>query len=242
MKKVYIIIILLTFIIVSVSCNLKLKKQERHSYSKSNYIMFVENIKGYNIAYTEDGHTLLYRRDSLHNYIVYYAKIDENARRLGYDRMRDRIVRIEIDSTLCIPKSNVSIYGGVFWEQDTIQGYNTFLIDKQMNTNKISHLKINIEKSSYPELNEVHKVRRMIYILNKIYEFASINNISSAWSNLFLILAPVHSILENEIIEDGVIKNPEIIDHISATIEISEKLNKYYILLKTSQASFLQKK
>ena len=101
MKMIYILFLSLLFV---ASCSSKHKKEVQSSIVSPNYISVVENTNGFSSAYTEDGHTLIYKTDSNGNFIVYYAKFDDSAGKKGYDRVRDKAIRVEIDSSLNVKK------------------------------------------------------------------------------------------------------------------------------------------
>ena len=143
------IITLLLVIVMFAACGSKGKKQETKTYSVHKYISVVESVEGYDVAYTEDGHTLIYCNDSVGDFIVYYAKFDDNAGKHGYDRIKEKAVRAEMDSSLKTLKSISSIYGGAFCNRNDNTGYATFYFDEQMKTLKAKKSKRTSVSVSY---------------------------------------------------------------------------------------------
>lgn len=99
MKNLDLICIILTILLVVCGC-----KNRRSSPSVSSetryYIGYTPNVNGYCTVYSEEGHTFIYEKDSIGDYIVYYAKFDDNAGKHGHDRIKDKVVRIVVNSSL----------------------------------------------------------------------------------------------------------------------------------------------
>ena len=90
------------------------------------YIKVVENVDGYNVAYTEDGHIILYANDSTGNYTVYYVKFENGAGKYGLKGIEAKTIMFQMDSTLSSLKSFVSFLCGSFCAVDSLTGYRAY--------------------------------------------------------------------------------------------------------------------
>ena len=115
------------------SCNTNKSKENKNTdYPKTAYKYLTSVLSNTNdsvVMYTDDGHLLSYSTDSLGNYIVNYAKFDYNAG--GYETMKDKLVRVELDSSMKFIRSIVSVYGVSLCFEDNGM-YDVTFYDEQM--------------------------------------------------------------------------------------------------------------
>ena len=111
MKKLVLLSISFALLI---SCGSSTTKKTVQNLASRKYITVVDKKDGFSSAYTEYGHTMIYGKDSIDNYIVYFAKFDNNAGKYENRIIKEKIVRIELDSSLSILKSFITISGGAF--------------------------------------------------------------------------------------------------------------------------------
>lgn len=224
---------LLLVLFMFTACGSKGKKQETKNNSVHKYISLIENVVGYNVAYTEDGHTLVYSNDSVGDFIVYYAKFDDNAGKHGYDRVKEKVVRVEIDSSLKTLKSILSIYGGAFCNRNDNMGYAAFYYDEQMKGNSINQIAIPFDDEQSEEPSKEQEAKHILSLLNVAYILAhSINDKNvSGWNNMTLALEPVQDILTYDVIKNDTVYDPIIKAHISKLTNSTEGLTRFYNLL-----------
>lgn len=226
-------ITLLLAIIVFAACGFKEKKQEIKKNSVHKYIYVVENVEGYDVAYTEEGHTLVYSNDSVGDFIVYYAKFDDNAGKHGYDRVKEKVVRAEIDSSLKTLKSISSIYGGAFCHRNENTGYAAFYYDEQMKGNCIDQIAIPLNDAQSEETSKEIETKHILSLLNVAFILAhSINDKNvSGWNNMSLALESVQDIFTYDVIKNDTVYAPIIKAHISKLTNSTEGLTRFYNLL-----------
>lgn len=227
-------ITLLLAIVFFAACGSKGKKLETKNNSVHKYIYTIENVEGYDVAYTEDGHTLVYSNDSVGDFIVYYAKFDDNAGKHGYDRVKEKVVRAEIDSSLKTLKSISSIYGCAFCNRNDNTGYAAFYYDEQMKGNSIDQIAIPLDDAQFEETSKEQEAKHILSLLNVAYILAhSINDKNvSGWNNLALALEPVQNILTYDIMKNDMVYDPAIKAHISKLVSSTKGLTQYYNLLR----------
>ena len=229
MKKILVIFFLLIFI---ASCGSRQKKAVHGSISSPKYISVVENTDGFSSAYTEDGHTLIYKTDPNSNVVVYYAKFDDSAGKHGYDRIRDKAIRVEIDSSLNNLISFVSIYGGASCKINSNGVYTLHCFDKQLNENYIEQLEFPLDTQTTDNGNIESKVKRIIYILTITYNVAnSINKYNiSGWNYIVSALEPTLSITNYNILVQETIYAQKVKEHVSKLSSTTEGLRQLFLL------------
>ena len=236
MRYFFIILLLLAFF---VSCGSSGKKTDGYSNVPRKYITVVNDIDGCCAAYTDDGHTLLYSNDSVGNYIVYYLKYDDNTEKYGQDWNKDHIVRVEMDSSLNMTKSIISVYGGAFCEKNSDTGYNAYYFDENIKENSIDCIDV---PSCYEQLDvtgEYRIIKRIFELLNDACIIAhSIDNKSaSGWYNIVSALEPTQIILNYDVIVQDTICDPVIYEHISKIEKVTERFTCYYFMLQEKMIS-----
>ena len=224
-------IILFSFLLF-LSCGSNNKKNTQNSTPSANYINVVKSPDGFNSAYTEDGHTMIYETDSANNYIVYYAKFDDNAGKKGYDRVKDKAVRVEIDSSLSTLISFVSVYGGVSCKIDDHGAYQAWFFDEQMNDYNIELYGIHLGEQPAEIGNQEAIVKRIIKLLTIAHEIAkAINNRNTgSWNYIVSALEPSQSITNYDIMIQETIYAPKVKEHISRLSSVNERLTQLYLL------------
>ena len=167
----------------------------------------------YCVAYTEDGHTFIYEKNYANNFILYYTKFDEDAGKYGNDRIKDKIIRVEIDSTLDTLKSIMSVHGGAFCTKKDFAGYEIYCFDDQMNAKYIERVEVPIE-SEYSKERIEDEIKRIIEVLDIADKIAlSINEYNvSGWNYIVSALEPslclpTYDVTTNDIINDTKAKN-----------------------------------
>ena len=229
MKKILVIFFLLIFI---ASCGSRQKKAVHGSISSPKYISVVENTDGFSSAYTEDGHTLIYKTDSNSNVVVYYAKFDDNAAKKGYDRVRDKAIRVEIDSSLNVIKSFVSVYGGALCKINCNDVYTLHYFDEQMNDKNIELPEYLLEKQAIDKRNIESKVKRLIEILTAACNIAYNINDSNigGWNYIVSALEPTQSIISYDIMTQETVYSPNVKEHIWKLNSTTKGLTQLYML------------
>ncbi len=240
MKKIHIHILFLSLLFVA-SCGSKHKKEVQSSIVSPNYISVVENTNGFSSAYTEDGHTLIYKTDSNSNFIVYYAKFDDSAGKKGYDRVRDKAIRVEIDSSLNVIKSFVSVYGGALCKIDSNGVYTLHCFDEQLNANTIELPDCNLDKQPVDKGNIESKVKRITYILTNAYNVANNANKYNigGWIYIVSALEPTQSITNYDILTQETIYAPNVKEHVSKLSSTTEGLTQLYLLFQEKEIEFM---
>ena len=228
MKKTLTILLAIVFF---AACGSKGKKLDNKS-SVHKYIAVVENVGGYNVAYTKDGHTIIYYNDSIGNFVAYYAKFDDSAGKHGYDRIRDKAIRVEIDSSLNNLISFVSIYGGASCKINSNGVYTLHCFDKQLNENYIEQLEFPLDTQTTDNGNIESKVKRIIYILTITYNVAnSINKYNiSGWNYIVSALEPTLSITNYNILVQETIYAQKVKEHVSKLSSTTEGLRQLFLL------------
>ena len=104
---------LVLFLVISllVSCGFGGQKKDT-SLPGPKYIAIIDDVEGYHVAYTEDGHTMIIENDSVGNYVVYYVKFDNNAGKFGFKGIEEKMIRAEIDPSMNTLRSFVTFKGG----------------------------------------------------------------------------------------------------------------------------------
>ena len=214
-----------------VSCGLSTTKKNIQNTVSRKYITVVDKMDGFSSAYTEDGHTLIYGKDSIDNYIVYFAKFDNNAGKYENRMIKDKIVRVELDSSLSILKSFITISGGAFCDTNEVIGYEAYYFDEKLNGNCLEQIEVP-EQSS--DIDDEHKIKRILELLNAGYNIAlSINNTNAGgWYNIVSALEPVQELVNYNVIKNDTVYDPIVNKHISKINITTDGLTQFYNLLR----------
>ena len=225
-------LVIFLFLPFFVSCGSSVKKTDRNSDVLSEFITIVENVDNYSIAYTEDGHTMIYKNDSAGNVIVYYAKFENNAGKYGIRGIDEKIIRVEMDCSLNIVKSILSFTGGAFCEKEEM-GYNVYYFDEHMKGALKKDIEVHLDSEEFETTREECKMKRIIEQLNIACEIAhSIYNSNvSGWNNVYFALEPIQNILNHNIMISNTIYDLRTKKHILRISRVSEELNYNYCML-----------
>lgn len=229
MKKFHILFFSLIFI---ASCDTKHKKEVHSSIAIPDYISVVENAEGFTSAYTEDGHTLIYETDSNGTFVVFYAKFDDNAGKKGYDRVRDKAIRVEIDSSLNYVEGLASVYGGVVCTIDSNGICQLHYFDEHQKDNNMEFPEILIDKQTVDKESTVSIVKRILSILPTAYDIAAKvyeNNIGG-WNYIVYALEPTQNITNFNILMQETVHTQNAKEHISRLSSAKEVLTQLYLL------------
>lgn len=228
MKKIP--VVFFSFLLL-LSCGSNQKKSRTFN-SSSNCINVVEIPNGFSSAYTADGHTIIYETDSANNHIVYYAKFDDYAGKKGYDRVKDKAVRIVMDSSLNMLKSFVSVHGGASFQINDSGEYQVYYFDEQMNGNNAEIYEISMEEQSDDIESQKSKIKRIIYLLTIAHKVADNFNERNVggWNYIVSALEPSHGILNHDIMSQDTVFDPKAKEHISKLSSTTEGLTQLYLL------------
>lgn len=215
------------------SCSNNGRKENNYTNNAQNQITIVESVGDNNTAFTKDGSTIIYSNDSAGNYIIYYAKFDDNTGKYGYDRIKERIVQVEIDSTLNTIKSIISAYGGAFCETDDDFGYNIYCYDEMMKSHRIEHVPAICEPVSPECTGKEYEVKKIISLLNVACKIAySIKEQNAeGWHKVVEALQPSLDIFNYEAIMCDTIYDTLAKNHIRRICSTKESLTRHYLML-----------
>lgn len=235
-KKITIVFVLLVTLFVS--CCSRNKKKIINSNAIPKYITMINNSRsGYNTAFTEDGHTVIYKSDSIGNYIVYYTKYDGNAGKYGYDRIKEKIVRVEMDFSLRGVNSFVAISGGVFCKKEKSNIYSAYYFDEKMNGYSLKQIETPSESTQIKKEEQENDLKRILPLLAVAHKIAiAINNSNvSGWNNIVSALEPSLSLAEYDVLKSDTVYDPIIKEHITRIVNSTEGLTQYHNLLQEEQ-------
>lgn len=225
---------ILMIIVLVVSCSSRSNKYNTNNNTPARYITNIDNIDGFSASFTEDGHTMIYSKDSIGNYVIYYVKYDDNAGKYGYDRIKDKVIRVEMDSSLKILNSFVTIYGGAFCDTNCGIRYSAVYFDEQMNYDTIEQIEVPLDSAQFEETGKEEKIRHILLLFNVTQKIAlSINeNNVNGWHNIVSALEPSQTILDYDVIFSDTVFNPKVKEHISRVKSTTKGLTRFYDLLR----------
>ena len=188
--------------VLFISCGSSTGNKSSYNNVDKKHIYCIENVDGYNVAYTDEGHMMIYYRDSVSNNIVYFVKFENGAGKYGLKGIEEKIIRTEIDSSLTSLNSFVSVTGGAFCESDNDQGYNAYYFDEQLEGKPIEHIGTFADFVQLDDAKEEDKVKRLTELLNVAYSIAhSINeNNVRGWDNIVYTLESVQCLHDYDVI------------------------------------------
>lgn len=175
-------------VVLCSACNSTGKQSKNMSTKK--YISVVKNVDGYNVAYTEDGHILLYNNDSIGNYTVYYVKFENDAGKYGLKSIGAMIVRAEMDATLTKLNSFHTVQKGTFCIFDIFMGYKVFFFDEHLNWDSIENLSVPLDCTQVEEMVAEQEVKHISNLLKNAFFIAqSINSANhGGWEDMVYAL------------------------------------------------------
>ena len=224
----------LIIIVLIVSCSSRSNKYNTNYNNLARCITNIDNVDDFSVSFTEDGHTMIYSKDSIGNYIVYYVKYDDNAGKYGYDRIKDKVVRLEMDSSLKVLYSFVTIYGGAFCDVNSDMKYTVFYFDEQMNYNTIEKIEVPLDTAQLTEKSIEKKIRHILSLLNVANRIAFLINEKNVkgWHNIVSALEPSQKILDYDIAFSDTVLDPNVKEHISRVKNTTKGLTQFYNLLR----------
>lgn len=221
-------------IIVFCSCNRSNSKSNNartsiHTYAYK-YLNVVRNSnKDSTIIYSDEGHTIMYTTDSIGNYIIYYAKYEVNESS-KYDMIRDKIVRVELDSCLQHINNIISIHGSAFCLTKSKEPL-ICCFDEQMKPFRINNIVIESNEDRKKDKDAViHQVVEQLN--NALYIATSMNNNNiNGWAYIQTALESVKQIQGIDIVEQNEILNPKAKQYNVKFTRAANKLNSLYLIL-----------
>lgn len=229
MKNI-IVYILGTFVLCA-SCNSTGKKSINIPARK--YINVVKNVNGYNVAYTEDGHTMLYTIDSIGKYSVYYVKFENGAGKYGLKGIEEKTIMFQLDSTLSSLESFVSFQGGSFCEVDSLTGYKAYFFDDQLKGDSVVIVDTPVNPTQIEGMEVEREVKRISELINVAYYIAlsiSKNN-QRGWNDVVYALEPTHELLSFEVMVISDVYDKRVQKRLPKMQNIAKELTEFYLIL-----------
>lgn len=214
--------------LVICSCNTnKSKGNKNTNYQKTEYkylTSVVSNLNDSVVMYTDDGHIFSYSTDSLGNYIVNYAKFDYNAG--GYETMKDKLVRVELDSSMKFLRSIVSVHGvSLCFEDDGM--YDVTFYDEQMHQDQLNDINVRNQIQHNTDKSNIAKV--IIRQLANAYDISHYisTNKENGWYSISSALEPICFLTDYEIIEQEKVYDQKVKDRLPRFIKAAEGLTHF---------------
>lgn len=207
-------------------------KQSKDTPTKK-YINVVENVDGYNVAYTEDGHTMLYANDSTGGYAVYYVKFENGAGRYGLKGIEAKTIMFQMDYSLTSLKSFVSFLCGSFCEVDSLTGYKAYFFDEQLKGDSLVNIDVPAYYTQIKGMDVEQEVRRISELLNLAYYIAlsiSKNN-QRGWNDVVYALEPAHELHSFDVMVTSSVYDQRIQKRLPRIKNIKKELSEFYITL-----------
>ena len=174
--------------------------------------------------YTDDGHILSYSTDSLGNYIVNYAKFDYNAG--GYETMKDKLVRVELDSSMKFIRSIVSVYGVSLCFEDNGM-YDVTFYDEQMHQEQLEDINVRSQIDHNTDTSNIAKVVIMQLVnAYDISHYIYTNNEKESYT-IRSTLEPICFLSDYEIIEQEEIYDQKVKDRLPRFYKAAEGLTHF---------------
>lgn len=210
------------------SCNTNKSKENKNTdYPKTAYKYLTSVLSNTNdsvVMYTDDGHLLSYSTDSLGNYIVNYAKFDYNAG--GYETMKDKLVRVELDSSMKFIRSIVSVYGVSLCFEDNGM-YDVTFYDEQMHQEQFEDINVRSQIDYNTDTSNISKV--IIMQLLNAYDISHYiyTNKENGLYTISSALEPICFLSDYEIIEQEKVYDQKIKDRLPRFIKAAEGLTHF---------------
>lgn len=233
MKKI-VVIFFSSLLLLSCGSN---QKNTHRLNSSPKYINVVESPNGFSSAYTDDGHTIIYETDSAKNYVIYYAKFDDNAGKKGYDRVKDKAIRIETDSSMNRLTCFASVNGGASCQIDDNGEYQVCYFDDEMNRKTAELHEIHLEEQFEGIESLESKIKRIIYLLiiaRDVAKEINEHNIGG-WNYIVYALEPSIDILNYDVMIQKTVFEPKAKEHISKLSSTTEGLSHFNSMLRNKK-------
>lgn len=215
-----------------VSCGSLGTKKNTQNKIAQQQITVVEYKDNFRAAYTVDGHTMIYKKDSLGNYAVYYAKFEDMASEYGQYKIKEKLVRVEVDSTMTILNSILNISGGVFCNKIENKLYKIYYFDENLNSVVLEQIEVPLVLEKSVNSDDEKRVKRIIQLLYNAYELSkSINNSIHTLDNTLSALEPVSLILTYDVVNNDKILSPKAQEHISKIYNAIGSLLKFHFYI-----------
>lgn len=220
--------------VLFISCGSSTGNKNSYNNVVKKHIYCIEDVDEYNLAYTDEGHMMIFFRDSVGNNIVYFVKFENGAGKYGLKGIEEKIIRTEIDSSLTSLNSFVSVTGGAFCESDNNQRYNANYFDEQLKGNYIEHIGTSADYVQLDDAKEEDKVKRLTELLNVAYSIAhSINeNKVRGWDNIAYALESVQCLLDYDVIVSNTIYDEKVKKRVIRIWGMNEELTSLNIFLR----------
>lgn len=215
-----------------ISCGSSTGNKNSYNNVVKKHIYYVENVEAYNVAYTDEGHIMIYFNDSVGNNIVYFVKFENGAGKYGLKGIEEKIIRVEIDSSLTSLNSFVSVIGGAFYEANNSQGYDLYCFDEELKGITIEQIGISTDYEKIEEAKE-DNVRRITELLNVAYKIACFVNDNKVrgWGNIVYALESTQDLLTYDAIMRNTLDEKEK-KHIHRIWGMNEELTQLYKYLR----------
>lgn len=141
MKKwINLFYLLFSFLLLSCYSGEKAKNQHTTNAEKKYIYTVISSDSTYSVTFTENGHTLIFKKDlkSDNGYIAYYVKFDDNAGK--YDNAKQKVVRLDLDSSLNSIKSILTVNGIAICEKDENDNYKISYYDESKKVRQINNI------------------------------------------------------------------------------------------------------
>ena len=226
------LISILGLLVLCCACNYTGKSSTNRTAKK--YINVIENVNGYNVAYTEDGHTMLYTNDSAGNYSVFYVKFENGAGKYGLKGIEEKIVRAEMDATMTTLNSFVTVQGGAFCKVDSIMKYSVCYFDEHLNCDSLAEIMESVELNQMEGMRVEQEVRRISELLNIAHNIAlSINkNDPRGWNNIVYALESTQELINFDVIVISDVYDQRVQKRLPRIHNIAIELTEFYKTLR----------
>ena len=220
-------ILIFTIFCLFTSCSSNVKNGKANNSQPVNYIKVIENEGFYNVAYTDDGHLIMYQKDSIGSYTAYFTKFLENSGKYGLKDIEERIIRIDMDSSLSYINCIISLYSSAICTPTDTDTYCVDIFDnnfRRINTKEIRMELAQDYKNSNEEFDEEKKIILLLndayYIVNEINE----SNIRGLY-NILLSLESVTKLLSYEVMKQDRIYLPKISKRVERFGNITKEMS-----------------
>lgn len=226
------IILFLGIIGLLLSCVPKRNNSSDQHTTAPKCVYVINTDEGYNVAYTEEGHTIMFETDSLNNYIVYYAKFDDEASKYSCDRFETKTIRAELDSTLSYVKNIVTIYGGFFLEKND-NGYCVQYFDDQINADSIDHVTFTLRTGK----SDAKKISRIIILLDVACQISQsiCSQGASGWKYISSALESSQDLLDYDVVNVNSVINNRINKRVTRINGVKDRFTNYIFMLQNER-------
>lgn len=218
--------------LLCISCGSLGTKKNTQNKVAQQQITIVEYKDNYCAAYTEDGHTFLYKKDSLSNYAVYYAKFEDATSEYGQYKMKEKLVRVEIDSTMTVLNNILNINGGIFCKKKEDKLYKICYFDEGLNSVILEQIGVPLFFEQSVNIDDKNRVKRIVQLLYNAYELSkSVNNNINRLDNIVSALEPISLILSFDVVNNDKTLSLNAQKHISKIYNAIGSLLQFHIYL-----------